>query len=341
MPLPYFERTALDAGFYEEHLRPRLPSRIFDAHAHLNLPEHLTMVPEERWRSDWALESGHLLPVEDAYACARELFPDARWAIAGMPWPIREADLAANNRYLAAQQAQGLVQPFMAVRPEWDPEALERELVEGGFVGFKPYGDMVSGVKGAELSIYDFLPPPQLEVLDRHGRAVLLHLPRRERIADPDNVRELKEIRQRYPQVTVIVAHLGRSFCPWYLREGLRRLGRDAEGLYFDTAAVLNPATYELAFDRLDPARILYGTDMPILFWHGRRSWTEREYRNLCREPFSWNRQRESPEVEAAYTLFLYEQMRVLLEACDRHRFTPEQRDGLFWSNARRALKLD
>jgi len=340
MPRPYFERTPLDAAFYAEHLHPRLPERIFDVHVHLNLPEHVALVPEERWRSDWALESGHLLPVEDAYACARELFPDARYAIAGMPWPIREADLAANNRYLAAKRAQGLLAPFMAVRPEWDPEAVERDLVEGGFVGFKPYGDMVSGVKGASLSIFDFLPPRQLEILERHGRALLLHLPRQERIADPDNVRELREILQRYPRVPVIVAHLGRSFCPYYLREGLRLLGPDARGLYFDTSAVINPETYELAFGELPVERILFGTDMPILLWHGRRTWTEREYRNLCREPFSWNLQRESPEVEATYTLFLYEQMKAILDACDRHRLRPEQKDGLFWANARRVLKL-
>jgi hypothetical protein len=41
MPRPYFERTPLDAAYYAEHLRPRLPARIFDVHAHLNLPEHI------------------------------------------------------------------------------------------------------------------------------------------------------------------------------------------------------------------------------------------------------------------------------------------------------------
>jgi predicted TIM-barrel fold metal-dependent hydrolase len=103
---------------------------------------------------------------------------------------------------------------------------------------------------------------------------------------------------------------------------------------------VINPETCELAFDRLPVERILFGTDMPILFWHGRRTWTEREYCNLCREPFSWNVHRESAEVEATYTLFLYEQMKAILDACDRHHFTPAQKDALFWANARRALKL-
>jgi predicted TIM-barrel fold metal-dependent hydrolase len=338
--LPYFEKTPLDRAFYAGRLRPRLPARIFDVHVHLNLPEHVSMVPPERWLTDWALECGHLLPCEDAYACARDLFPDTEYAIAGMPWPIHEADLAANNRYLALKRAEGRLAPFMTVRPEWDPERIERELVEGAFVGFKPYPDMVSGVKGAEIGIFEFLPPRQWEILDKHSRAVMLHLPRRERIADPDNLRELRDIRQRYPKATVIIAHFGRSFCPYYLRTALERLGPAAESFLYDTSAVINPATYDLAFDRISAERILFGTDMPILFWHGRRTWTEREYHNLCRENYSWNARHEPPEVEASYTLFLYEQMRAILDAMERHGYRASQRDGVFWGNARRALGL-
>jgi hypothetical protein len=32
--------------------------------------------------------------------------------------------------------------------------------------------------------------------------------------------------------------------------------------------------------------------------------------------------------------------MKAILDACDRHRLTPQQKDGLFWANARRVLKL-
>jgi predicted TIM-barrel fold metal-dependent hydrolase len=198
---------------------------------------------------------------------------------------------------------------------------------------------MVSGVKGAELSIFDFVPKEQWRIADRHSGAVMLHLPRALRIADPENIRELREIRHRYPGVSIIIAHFGRSFCPTYLEEGLKLLGPDAEGLYYDTAAVINPATYDLAFSRIDPGRILYGTDMPILLWHGRRTWTEREYRNLCREPFSWKTEGESEEAESRYTLFLYEQMRALLDAMERHRLDPAEVRGIFWDNAEGVLK--
>ena len=98
---PYFTRNSRDAEFYDEYIRERLPRSIFDIHVHLNLPEHIAMVPESRWESDWALKDGHLLPCEDAYACAAELYPDIDYRIAGFPWPILEADLHGNNKYLA------------------------------------------------------------------------------------------------------------------------------------------------------------------------------------------------------------------------------------------------
>jgi predicted TIM-barrel fold metal-dependent hydrolase len=340
MSKPYFELTDLDKAFYGEHIAPRLPACIFDVHVHINLPEHVAMVPRERLLSDWALECGHVLPYEDAMACVGELYPDAAYSIAGLPWPIREADLRGNNEYLARLRAEGKLAPFMGVKPDWDGEAVERTLIEGGFAGFKPYPDMVSGVKGAEIGIFQFFPPEQWAILDRHNRAVMLHLPRKERFADGDNLRELREARQKYPNVTIILAHFGRSFCPYYLEEGLRQLS-GADGFHFDTAAVINPAVYDVVFTHIPPESILYGSDMPILFWHGKREWTERTYRNLCRENYSWNTHRRPPQEEAMYTLFLYEQMRAILDAMDRHGLDEADKRGILGENARRVLRVE
>jgi len=336
----YLSKTDTDEAFYREYIQSRLPQWIFDIHVHLNLPEHISMVPASRWLTDWALESGHLLTYEDAVACATALYPDAQYEMAGFPWPIREADLAANNAYLARLRQERLLSPFMVVRPEWATEEIEKTLVDGKFVGFKPYPDMYTGIKGADISIFDFFPHEQWALLDRHKKAVLLHLPRRNRIADDDNVRELLAARDKYPDVTIIIAHFGRAFCPIYLDQGLNKLGSEAGGFYFDTAAVINPAVYDLAFSRIPITRILYGSDMPILLWHGKRVWTERKYTNLCREPFTWNQERRSPEEEARYTFFLYEQMRSILDALDRNGFSEEDKAGVFAANAKKALRL-
>ena len=138
--------------------------------------------------------------------------------------------------------------------------------------------------------------------------------------------------------MSLIIAHFGRSFCPFYLEEGLKKLG-GAGGFLFDTAAVLNPAVYDIAFSRLDPKQILFGTDMPICLFHGKREWTERTYINLSNEDFTWNTNRRSPGEEAGYTLFVYEQVRAILDAMDRNGLTAAQKDDVFFRNAHRLLR--
>ena len=67
-----------------------------------------------------------------------------------------------------------------------------------------------------------------------------------------------------------------------------------------------------MAFARLDHRRIIYGTDLPMLLWHGKREWDEHGYHNLCREDFSRNKHKY-PQGEAGYTYYLYEQFNNIL----------------------------
>jgi len=337
--LPYFEYTDVDSAFFKEHIASRIPQNIFDVHVHCNLPGHIKTVPKERLLSDWALECGHLLPCDDAHSCVHELYPGIEYTIAGLPLPVREADIQGNNNYLADMHHEGkLKAAFMTVRPEWNTGEIERQLCGKNFAGFKPYPDMVSGEKGSEISIFSFFPHEQWEILNRHKKAVMLHLPRKERFADDSNIHELLTSKDKYPDVTIIIAHFGRSFCHYFLEEGLRKLG-DPSHFYFDTAAVINPEVYDIAFTKIPPENILFGSDMPILFWHGKREWTDREYINICRENYTWNKNHKSPEEEAQYTFFLYEQMKAILDAIEKHSLSEDQKQGIFGNNALKVLR--
>jgi Tat protein secretion system quality control protein TatD with DNase activity len=198
---------------------------------------------------------------------------------------------------------------------------------------------MVSGRKGAELSLFEFMPRGQWRIADKHRKAVMIHLPRKERLADDANIRELREARDEFPDTTMIVAHLGRSFTPYYLQEGLRKIG-DLSGFFFDLSAVMNPKVLDIAFSRIPLRNLLYGSDMPILLWHGTRQWTEKTYTNLAREDFTWSRNHRSPEEEARYTFFMYEQLSNILDAMDRLGISTADRQGFFAGNALRALRL-
>ena len=337
--LPFFEYTDVDKKFYEQHIAPRIPAKIFDVHIHIFQKHHVEMISEESTKAHWANECAHVLTCEDAHACARELYPGVEYSFAGFPTASSTADTRGMNDYVSKMGREGKCKPLMMVRPEWNPEEIEREFIVGEFLGFKPYPGMVTGISSGEVGIFDFLPHEQWDILNRHKKAVMLHIGRKERFADVNNIRDLLTARDKYPDVAIIIAHLGRSYNPYYLREGLRQMG-NPEGFYFDTTAVVNPDVYDMAFEKIPLQNILYGSDMHVLLWHGKREWDERNYYNFTREDFSWNTNRKSPEEEAAYTIFLYEQMKSILDALSRHDLSEEQQRGIFGDNALVALRI-
>ena len=331
----YFEYTDLDRRYYEEHLSGRLPARILDAHTHMNLLEHLKDIPQSRLEDDWALQSGMHMTADDAIWYYQKFFPDREVRRIAFPFPIKEAHLEDNNDYIARCTAEGkIAYGLMCTKPEYSVDYLEQQVAEKGFNGFKPYPDMVSGQKGAEIGIFEFLPKPQIALAERLGLPIVMHLPRAGRMPDENNIRELKEIRQQFPNLKMIIAHLGRCYTPYHFELSLKRMGEDIQGYWFDTAAVTNPEVLRLAFDALGTDRVLYGTDEPIFLWHGYRSWGEKTYHNIVREDFPWCPDHESPEVEAGYTLFIYRQLDNMLNELEARRATQAEIEGFFGGNA-------
>ena len=171
-----------------------------------------------------------------------------------------------------------------------------------------------------EASIFDFLPPSQLEILNERRAWVTLHVPRAGRLAAPQNIAEIGRIRREYPRITLVIAHLGRCYTPSHAEEAFPRLAKD-EGLYFDNSAVFHPEVHRLALATFGSQRILYGTDNPVFYMRGRQQYHGREYVNHTDYPFHFNQQREPAEVESRYTLYLYEGLHSLREACKSLRF--------------------
>ena len=321
--LPYFQKTDRDIAYFEEHINPRLPQKLFDMHLHVTRPSDAVHVKQEQIDKDWAMQCGFLMDEADL-ACYMETLWGARdISVNAFPMPIRGVDLASANRHLEDLLLNGKTEGHltfrtaeMAISPDMDPDGCEEMLLRGGFVGYKPYPDLVSGEKGADIRIPDFLPDAFMKSLDRNKRAVTIHLPRAGRIASPDNIRELLELRQKFPDVRIIIAHYGRSYNIEVIEEALREMGSDMKGFWFDCAAVVNPAMHRFMLEHLPQERIFYGSDMPLLLWHGKRTWENGTYHNHVREAFPWSAKLSDTEEEkAGYTFFLYEQMKALLDS--------------------------
>jgi predicted TIM-barrel fold metal-dependent hydrolase len=331
----YFTVTALDREFFNKNLKKRLPKKIIDIHAHLCLPENTVGVPQSRIDSDWALQCGFAMPWEDARYYADSLFPGIDYQFTALPMVIKEADTEGNNDYIAEILREKKV-PFglLGSRPETKPDQIEMHFIEDGFVGLKPYPDFVTSYKGADVSIFDFLPKSHLSMAEKYQRCIVLHLPRSGRFPDENNIRELREIISEFPNLKIVIAHLGRCFNPIYFEKAAKILGDDIYHFWFDTSAVMNSEVHAMAMDILHEDKIFFGLDMPTLLWHGKRRWTETTYINLCREDFPWNKHIEGKATEEKYTFFVYEQINNILNTMETLRKSSDYKERIFYKNA-------
>lgn len=333
----------VDRAFWAEHLADWLPQHLFDAHTHVNEPSYRLRLPSEEMRRQyWVNEVIEPIGAEQAQRCHEVVFPGRDYTCLAFGMPSLDYDLEASNAALQQAAVRHGWHWLAVVRPQWSAETVASLLDQERALGVKVYysligQDLDTRDRYLEASIFDFLPPHQLDILDRRRAWVTLHVPKADRLGHPDNLREIKEIRHRYPGLKLVIAHLGRSYTLDHARESLPHF-RDDAGLFFDNSAVLNPNVHRFALETLGPNRILYGTDNPIFYMRGRRQWSGRTYRNRTNYPFFFNQERESPEIEAHYTLYMYEALRALRTAATDLQLSRNDIENIFSRNARRLI---
>ena len=83
----------------------------------------------------------------------------------------------------------------------------------------------------------------------------------------------------------------------------------------------------------------MWGSDQPVFYMRGRRRWEGDRYINLTSGDYSWNTNREPPEVEATYTLMMYEAMRALKDVCRELDLPRPAVEAIFHRNAHRLIQ--
>ena len=57
----------------------------------------------------------------------------------------------------------------------------------------------------------EFMPEHQIEVAHRRGLLIMMHVSKRDAIADPDNVADLLRLCEQYPDAKWVLAHCARE----------------------------------------------------------------------------------------------------------------------------------
>ncbi|MBT4756820.1 MAG: amidohydrolase family protein [Opitutae bacterium] len=338
-----FNYTDVDRAFWAKHLEDWVPQRVYDSHIHIiDQSYQLETVSEEMKKSYWVQELQNMLSADVAGHCYQTVFPGRDVCCTGFGWPFLGWEIEGSNEYVWTHLPAKKWNALAVVRPTWVAEQVEWLLSHPGVIGVKPYYSLIghdasSRDKYIEASIFDFLPHHQLEVLNDHKAWVTMHVPKADRLGHPENQRDIKEIRNKYPDIRLVIAHFGRSYTKPHAEEGILPLADDP-GLYWDNSAVLNPEVHALAMEHIGPDRIMYGTDNPMFMMRGRRKWQGRSYTNHTSQDFYFNTNRESPEIEAGYTLYMYEALKAMKDACEKIGIGRDGVEKMFFRNADRLV---
>ena len=208
----------VDRAFWQEHLEDFLPDNIVDAHTHVWYPELLLKpITESKRQQYWVNELTEPITPTQAKDCYNTVFSGKNVQCVAFGYVSLEWDIEETEKRLAAEIPALGWSRLAVVRPNVSADELEKILNVEGTIGVKVYYDLIgydpnTRDKYIESSIFDFLPHHQLEILNRRKAWVTLHVPKAGRLGHPDNIREVNQIREKYPAINLVIAHLGRCY---------------------------------------------------------------------------------------------------------------------------------
>jgi len=316
---------------WNDELDEFVPRRILDFHAHVfdtdTLGEGETFSaggqPLDRYGFD------------DLDGDLAASYPHRQTAAVCFGIPNPACDKAANDRYVAAGCDGKRRFALRLLDPAEDPAEVRRDVLAGGFVGFKPYLRYVPKADPNDVEIDEMLPAPLMRVADDLGLIVMLHIPRRRRLADPVNQRQLVRLCANYPRAKIVLAHIGRAY---YLSNIVGRLDDlvDLPNLHYDLAMLNNAEVLEYLFARAAPDRILHATDTPIALAPGKSVEINDRYTYVT--PVPWELSICDDRGKLRFTSFLYEQLRATKKAVGRLGLERRFVEAIFWDNGMKLL---
>ncbi len=328
----------LDRHVYETELKDFLPDRFFDFHTHVYKAAFNADI-SHNGGSSWIDLVADELPAEDLFRTYRELFPDKE--VTPLVFGGCLTDLGRNNRYVRDMKERYGFPALFRSGYDMPADRLEEEVRKGGFLGLKPYlTNCPPYIPSKEVRIFDFLPHEHLKAADRNGWIVMLHIPRDGRLRDPVNLAQLLEIEEKYPNVKLIVAHIGRAYAPEDIGNAFDLLGR-TKNMCFDFTANLSPDAIRACLKAVGPRRLLFGSDLPIAIMRMYRVTEDGVYYNVVPRGLYGDvsheaHMRESDETDI--TLMIYQQIRVFRQCAAELRLRDSDIEDVFCNNAQRLI---
>lgn len=353
-----------DVQFYNENLRDFLPDTFIDCHTHIWKDAFCTKKDDKLRSQLWPQMVAKDNPIEDLIETNKELFPGKRVISAVYSHANIAVDLSLSNPYVAESAEKHGFPALYLAHPSQSAEEVEQAVLANPvFKGLKVYLEYAPDyIPTSEIRIYDFLTPEHLALADKHGWVVQLHIARAKRLADPLNYVQLLEIEQKYPNLQLLVAHLGRAYANEDIGGALEYL-KHTEKTIWDFTANTNDFVMQKVLEYFGPQRLIYGSDFPIFRMKARRVVENGFYINeipkgsltgvqsdyldkdaaaglgsVASDPHM--REIEYPEAERI-TFFIYEEIAACKRACERLGLTGKDVNDIFYATSARIFGVE
>jgi hypothetical protein len=323
----------LDRRIWDEELNAFVPKRVFDAHSHIYRWAFNTD-PEKDRGGDYGFV-GRDYPEahwKDLEECDRLLMPGREVQRLVFPFPFSPScDFAGSNAFLAAEvAAHPESAALMVVHPSMTADYVEGEVQAKGFLGFKPYRTYSVTGDAAQCRITDFMPRYQIEVAHRLGLIIMMHLSKRNAIADPDNIRDLEDLSAEFPGAKWVLAHCARSYSSWAIEKAAKRL-RPLPTIWYDTSSVCDTDAFDALYSGVGVERVMYGSDdIPVGIMRGKYITFGFAWSFLSEQNQSLSLAHADPRM----TFTRYEQLRGMCRAARRLGLSSRQLQLLFHDTA-------
>ena len=338
------ELKDVDRQFYQQHLAGFLPTKMLDIHTHIWLKAFRKEMTVATRGQNWPRLVAEDNAIEDLLETYRLLLPGQEVTPLLFGWPERNADMEQTNAYTSKSARQFNLPSLLVTNPEWTAAELEKRTLSGGFLGLKPYLNWAPlHIASDDIQIYDFLPPAHLEVADQHGWIVILHIPRPRRLSDPLNLQQMLEIEQRYPHIRLVIAHIGRAYCPQDIGDAFKVL-QESQRMSFDFSANTNAVVMEGALRAFGAQRLLFGSDLPIVRMRMRRICEDGVYINIVPPGLYGDvsgdpHMRQASQVEGEQiSFFLYEMLLAFRRAAEACGLSASEVEDVLYNNGARLI---
>ena len=317
-----------------ERLQNFIPEKIFDMHAHIHNVDHIENNPDSLTiRHGTATAQGFLDEQKELYGDRKVRgmlipFPTVNFKTPGIPEKV-------NEWFLEQIKTVPTCVGEVYVKPGDTREYIESMLVSDQIKGFKCY-HLTAQTDGPtfKADIGEYLPEVAWEIANERGFVITLHMVKELSLADPQNLAYIKEKTAQYPNAKLILAHCARGFASWTAIETVRQL-RGIPNIYYDMAAIAEPATMYEVIRQAGYDKVMWGSDYCIDRVRGRAF--------SCGETFTWIYDYDLPKdkIQMPMCLVCLESLFAFYQASLMLELSKEQIQDIFYNNAIRLLGLE